>query len=78
MALDLYVKKVLADLVDYPDALHITEVAGAKTTVFELRCHESDVGKVIGKNGKAISSVRTLLSLVAARQDKRVLLEVVE
>lgn len=78
MSLADYVKKVLVDIVDHPDAIKLTEVAGANTIIFELRCHQDDVGKVIGKNGKAITSVRTLLGLVAARQGKRATLEIVE
>jgi len=78
MSLAAYVKKVLTDIVDYPDELKLTEVSGAQSVIFELRCHADDVGKVIGKNGKAITSVRTLLSLVAARQGKRATLEIVE
>lgn len=78
MSLAAYVKKVLSDIVDHPDDLRLTEVAGAQSVIFELRCHADDVGKVIGKNGKAIIAVRTLLSLVAARQGKRATLEIVE
>ncbi len=46
--------------------------------MYELRCHPDDVGKVIGKSGKTVGAIRTLLSTVAARQNKRAMLEVVE
>ena len=46
--------------------------------MFELRCHPEDVGKVIGKNGKTVGAIRTLLSTVASRQNRRAMLEVVE
>ena len=78
MSLQAYVLKVLSDLVEHPEAIKLTELAGNKTTVFELRCHEEDVGKVIGKNGKTISAVRTLLGMLAARQGQRAMIEVVE
>lgn len=78
MSLSSYLRAVLAELVDHPSDIRLTELAGAKTTVFELRCHESDIGKVIGKNGKAIMAVRTLLSLAAARHGLRATVEVVE
>jgi predicted RNA-binding protein YlqC (UPF0109 family) len=78
MSLSNYVKTVLADLVDHPGELKITEVTGEKTVIFELRCHQEDIGKVIGKNGKTISAVRTLAGQVASRQGIRVLIEVVE
>ena len=65
-------------LVDHPDDVRITEVDGEKTVIFELRCHADDIGKVIGKSGKTVGAVRTLLGAVAARQNRRAMLEVVE
>jgi len=78
MSLQTYVRTVLAELVDHPEDIKLTELAGAKSVVFELRCHSDDVGKVIGKNGKTISAVRTLIGTAAARQGLRALIEVVE
>jgi uncharacterized protein len=78
MSLHAYVLKVLTDLVDHPEAIKLTALAGDKTVIFELRCHQDDVGKVIGKNGKTISAVRTLLGMLAARQGQRAMIEVVE
>lgn len=51
---------------------------GEKTAVLEIRCHADDVGKVIGKNGKVIQSLRTLVAALAARENRRAVLEVVE
>ena len=65
-------------LVDHPEELPITEIEGERTIVFELRCNDEDVGKIIGKSGKTIGAIRTLLSTVAARQNRRAVLEVVE
>jgi predicted RNA-binding protein YlqC (UPF0109 family) len=70
-----YISKTL---VDHPEELRITEIEGERTIVFELRCNPEDVGKIIGKSGKTIGAVRTLLSTVAARQNRRAVLEVVE
>lgn len=78
MSLQSYVRAVLSELVDHPEDIKLTELTGAKSVVFELRCHQDDVGKVIGKNGKTISAVRTLIGTVAARQGLRALIEVVE
>lgn len=69
---------VVKTLVDHPEELRITEIEGERTIVFELRCHPEDVGKVIGKSGKTVGAIRTLLSTVAARQNRRAMLEVVE
>lgn len=65
-------------IVDHPDDVQITTLQGAQTLVFELRCHNGDVGKVIGKDGKTVSALRTLLGVVAARQGRKAVLEVVE
>ena len=72
------IEYVVKTLVDHPDDLRITEIEGERTIVFELRCHPEDVGKVIGKSGKTVGALRTLLSTVAARQNRRAMLEVVE
>mgnify|MGYP000970318247 FL=1 len=72
------IEYVVKALVDHPDDLRIAEIEGERTIVFELRCHPEDVGKVIGKSGKTVGAIRTLLSTVAARQNKRAMLEVVE
>ena len=72
------VEYIAKTLVDHPEELHITEIEGERTIVFELRCNPEDVGKIIGKSGKTIGAIRTLLSTVAARQNRRAVLEVVE
>lgn len=73
-----YVQAILAELVDHPEDIQLTELVGDKSIVFELRCNAGDVGKVIGKNGKTIGAVRTLIGTVAARNGQRALIEVVE
>ena len=72
------IEYVVKALVDHPDDLRIAEIEGERTIVFELRCRPEDVGKVIGKRGETVGAIRTLLSTVAARQNKRAMLEVVE
>ena len=72
------VKQMVAALVDHPRHVRITEVTGEKSVVYELRCHPQDIGKVIGRNGKTVGAIRTLLGAIAARDGRRAMLEVVE
>ncbi|HIE11473.1 MAG TPA: KH domain-containing protein [Kiritimatiellae bacterium] len=72
------IEHIVRSLVDHPDQVRVTEVDGEKTVVFELRCHPDDIGKVIGKNGKTVGAIRTLLTTAAARQNRRAMLEVVD
>ena len=72
------VEFIVRALVDHPEDVRITEVDGERTVIFELQCHTDDIGKVIGKSGKTVGAIRTLLSTVAARGGKRAMLEVVE
>lgn len=65
-------------LVDHPDDVKCTVLQGASTMVLELRCNRSDIGKVIGKDGKTVGAIRTLLGVMAARQGRKAVLEVVE
>jgi len=65
-------------LVDNPDSVVVAEVEGEKTTVFELRVSESDLGKVIGKQGKTARAMRTILSASGTKVGKRCVLEILE
>lgn len=73
-----FVEYVVKALVDYPGEVNVREVDGERTVVFELRLNKSDIGKVIGKNGRTISALRSLLTSAAAKQGRRAVLEIVE
>jgi predicted RNA-binding protein YlqC (UPF0109 family) len=65
-------------LVDKPDEVVVREVVGEKTTVYELRVGDGDLGKVIGKHGRTIHAIRTILSASATKANKRAVLEILE
>jgi len=73
-----FVEFVVKYLVDNPDEIDVTEVSGSRTTVYELRVAQSDLGKVIGKQGQTAKAMRTILAAAAARQGKRAVLEILE
>ncbi len=69
---------MVRNLVDHPESVEIREVAGDKAQVYEVKVRSEDLGKVIGKHGRTIRSVRTLVAAAANRSGKRVMVEVVE
>jgi predicted RNA-binding protein YlqC (UPF0109 family) len=65
-------------LVDSPDEVDVKEVAGEQVTVLELRVAPSDLGKVIGKQGRTARSIRTLLGAAGMKLNRRFTLEILE
>jgi len=65
-------------LVDHPDQVEVSEVAGNQTSVLELKVAKEDLGKVIGKQGRTARAMRTILSAASAKIKKRSVLEIIE
>ena len=65
-------------LVDIPDEVTVREVEGEQVTVLELRVAPTDLGKVIGKQGRTARSIRTLLGAAGMKLHRRVTLEILE
>jgi len=65
-------------LVDDPDAVRVESVEREGDLVLQLRVAPEDVGKVIGRNGRMVRALRTVLRATGVREDRRVLLEIVE
>ena len=70
-----YVSKALVDL---PDQVEVTEIEGEQTTVIELKVDKSDLGKVIGKQGRTARALRTILNAASTKLKKRSVLEIIE
>jgi uncharacterized protein len=73
-----FIEFIARALVDHPDDVRVAEVEGEKTTVYELRVFQDDLGKVIGRKGQTAKAIRTLISAVSAKKGKRALLEILE
>ena len=73
-----FIEHLIKHLVDKPDEVHVKEISGERTVVFELRVGDGDMGKVIGKKGQTARSLRTILAAVAAKQGKRSVLEILD
>jgi predicted RNA-binding protein YlqC (UPF0109 family) len=72
------VTEIAKALVDIPDEVTVREVTGEQVTVLELRVAPSDLGKVIGKQGRTARSIRTLLGAAGMKLNRRFTLEILE
>jgi uncharacterized protein len=72
------VEDISRALVDLPDQVTVREVEGEQVTVLELRVAASDLGKVIGKQGRTARSIRTLLGAAGMKLNRRFTLEILE
>jgi predicted RNA-binding protein YlqC (UPF0109 family) len=77
MSAESLVEYVAKSLVDEPDAVSVKVIDDGDARVIELRVAETDMGKVIGRNGSVAKALRTLLKVVAAREGESVSLEIV-
>ncbi|MBA3883103.1 MAG: KH domain-containing protein [Chthoniobacterales bacterium] len=73
-----FLEFVIRHLAEFPDEVILSEIPNGNATVFRLRMRQSDVGRIIGRNGSTIQAIRALLSSAAARHNQRATLEIVE
>jgi len=69
---------IAQNLVDNPDDVTVTERDAGPEIVFELRVNPSDMGKVIGRQGRIAKEIRSLMRSVAVRQNKRISIDIVD
>ncbi|KDR94152.1 hypothetical protein SAMN02745945_00836 [Peptoclostridium litorale DSM 5388] len=72
------VKLVAKALVDNPDEVVVNEVEGAQSLLIELKVSPDDMGKVIGKQGRIAKAIRTLVKAAATKENKKVIVEIVQ
>ena len=72
------VEIIARSLVDHPDAVSVTEVENDQSIVLELKVASDDMGKVIGKQGRIAKAIRTVIKAAATKEDKRVMLEIIQ
>jgi predicted RNA-binding protein YlqC (UPF0109 family) len=71
------VEYIAKSLVDDPAQVKVSEVEGANSVIIELHVASGDMGRVIGKGGRVANAMRTLVRVLAAKEGKRVTLEIV-
>lgn len=72
------IELIIKGIVDNPDKVEVNEIIGEKTSIFEVRVDSNDIGKVIGRQGRNIKSIRTIVNAAAQKDDKRVVIEIVD
>ena len=72
------VAQIARALVDKPEEVAVAEVEGKQTSVLELKVAKDDIGKVIGKKGRIVQAMRTIVSSVSAKEKKRTVLEILD
>ncbi len=72
------IEMIAKALVDKPEEVSVSQIEGEQTTVLELRVAQSDLGKVIGKQGRTARAIRTLLGASGMKLRKRFVLEILE
>ena len=72
------IETIARALVDNPDEVCIKEIQGSSVLILELAVARADLGKVIGKQGRNVSAMRTILSAASNKMNKRTLLEIIE
>jgi len=71
-------ENIARSLVDNPDEVSVNEVEGEKLLILELRVADDDMGKVIGKQGRIAKAIRTVMKAAAVRNDKRIVVEIIQ
>ena len=68
---------MIKGIVDFPDKVEIVNVVTEKTSIFEIKVDPEDVGKVIGKQGRNIKSIRSIMNAAAQKNEKRAIIEII-
>jgi predicted RNA-binding protein YlqC (UPF0109 family) len=72
------IEKLVKSLVDAPEAVEVNERNDRSATVFEVRVAENDMGKLIGREGRTVRSLRSLVHAVSLKRERRYMLEIIE
>ncbi len=73
-----FVEYLVKLIVDKPEEIEIAEKRGEQVIIFEVRANKQDFGKILGKHGKNIQAIRTLVNSVSAKAGKRTIIEIIE
>ncbi|HHW00048.1 MAG TPA: KH domain-containing protein [Clostridiaceae bacterium] len=69
---------IAKSLVDYPESVTVNEIEGEQSLILELKVAKEDMGKVIGKQGRIAKAIRTVIKAAAVKENKRVVVEILQ
>ncbi|MCI6692768.1 KH domain-containing protein [Clostridium sp. AL.422] len=72
------IENIAKSLVDNPNEVHVNEVQGEQSIILELKVAPADMGKVIGKQGRIAKAIRTVVKAAAMRENKNVVVEIID
>ncbi|NLY85239.1 MAG: KH domain-containing protein [Tissierellia bacterium] len=72
------VEFIAKSLVENPDEVEVNEIEGTQSVIIELKVHPDDMGKVIGKQGRIAKAIRTVVKAAAIKDNKRVVVEIIQ
>ena len=72
------VEVIAKALVDFPEEVTVTETENDRAIILELRVAQSDMGKVIGKQGRIAKAIRSVVKAAASKEDKKVVVEIMQ
>lgn len=71
------IEEIVKTLVDHPEQVFVQEVAGQQSIVYEIKVDPSDIGKVIGKQGKTANAIRFLIRAASAKNGKNAVINII-
>ena len=72
------IEYIVKSLVDYPDEVVVREITGETVVIIELTVTEADLGKIIGRYGRTLKAIRSILYTAGLRTNKKVILELID
>ena len=72
------IEYIVKSLVDYPDEVVVREITGETVVIIELTVTEADLGKIIGRYGRTLKAIRSILYTAGLRANKKVILELID
>lgn len=72
------VELMVRSLVEFPEDIEINEIEGEKTIMYEVRVREEDLGRVIGKRGRIVNAMRTIVKAATVKDNRKAILEILQ